>query len=63
MNKIYKLHILILMFVMSLFCIFSVDGTKAEAASYDSYYTSVDTSSGQNLITSLTSIISISLYD
>ena len=58
MNKIYKLYITILLFVMSLFCVLSVDGTKAEAASYDSYYSSVDTSSGKNLINSLRTIIS-----
>lgn len=58
MNKIYKFYSIVLLFVMSLFCVLSVDGTKVEAASYDSYYTTVDTSSGKNLINSLRRITS-----
>lgn len=58
MNKIYKFYSIVLLFVMSLFCVLSVDGTKVEAASYDSYYTNVDTSSGKNLINSLRRITS-----
>lgn len=58
MNKIFKLFFMIFLFVMSFFCVVSVDGTKVQAASYDSYYTSVNTTSGQNLISSLRKIIS-----
>lgn len=63
MNKIYKFYSIVLLFVMSLFCVLSVDGTKVEAASYDSYYTNVDTSSGQKLISSLRTIISTGAKD
>ena len=63
MNKIYKLYITILLLVMSLFCVFSIDGTKVEAASYDSYYSSVNTTSGQTLINSLRTTISNGAVD
>ena len=63
MNKIYKFYVMILLFVASIFCIVSLDGTNVEAASYDSYYTNVDTSSGKNLINSLRTIVTTGAKD
>ena len=57
MNKIYKIYSVIILVIMSLFCVLSLEGSKIEAASYDSYYTDVNTTSGQALINSLTDLI------
>ena len=58
MRKIIKFFSFIVMLMMSLFMVISLGGNNVNAASYDSYYTTVDTSSGKNLINSLRRITS-----
>ena len=58
MKKIYKLYSLILLLIMTVFIVFSLGGNNVNAASYDTYYSSVNTTSGETLVSSLTNIIS-----
>ena len=69
MKKLFKIYSLFLIMIISVLMLTTFGSQKVEAASpgsivnKDTYYTNVDTSSGQKLIESLTTIVSTGAVD